>query len=49
MVTEGRGGQVDVTLDLARRRAIRSGLHDEPEDSEADRVPERAELVGVSF
>ena len=47
VVAERRGRQVDVRLDVAGGGALRARLHDEAQDRQANRVPERAELLGV--
>src|SRR5215831_7186515 len=43
VVAERRGWQIDVRLDLARRCALRSRLHDEAKNAQADGMSERAE------
>src|SRR5882724_3672516 len=47
VMAQRRSGQVDVVLDLSRWRALRIALDDEPQDGQAGRVPQRAQLLGV--
>jgi hypothetical protein len=47
-MAQGRRRQIDVSLDVTGGRAVVSRLHDETNDGEADGVPQRAQLLGVS-
>jgi hypothetical protein len=49
VVTERRRRKVDMTLDLACRRPAFSRLHDEPQDTQAHGMTQRAELLGMSI
>src|SRR5262249_37543727 len=45
MVAQGGRGQIDVSLDVARRRPADARLDDETEDRETYRMAERSELL----
>src|SRR4029077_2953781 len=49
VVAERRRGDVQLVLDVARRRAVGAPLHDVAEDRETDGVSQRAELLGVTI
>ena len=47
MVAQGRGGQLDVLLNLPRRGPLRAALDDETKDRQTHRIAECAELFRV--